>query len=115
MKNTITYKNYIGSVEFSEENQCFYGKLLGIRALVLYEGTNVKELLDDFHGAVDDYLESCKAEGISPEIPYKGSTNVRLKPDTHRRAAIYAINHEMSLNSVVEESVVSYLAMNESK
>ena len=115
MKNTITYKNYIGSVEFSEEDQCFCGKLLGIRALVLYEGTNVKELLEDFHGAVDDYLEMCRVEGIAPEIPYKGSINVRLKPDTHRNAAIYAINHEMSLNSLVEESVVTYLAINESK
>ncbi|EJP23171.1 toxin-antitoxin system, antitoxin component, HicB family [Lachnoanaerobaculum sp. ICM7] len=62
MNNTIMYKGYIGSVEFSEEDCIFFGKVLGIRSLISYEGENAKELLDDFHGAVDDYLDICKSE-----------------------------------------------------
>ena len=58
MNNTIQYKGYVGSVEFSEEDGVFYGKVMGIRSLISYEGENAKELLDDFHGAIDDYLES---------------------------------------------------------
>lgn len=112
MKNTIEYKGYVGSVEFSEEDMCFCGKLLGIKSTIMYEGRNAKELLNDFHGAVDDYLNLCQRKNITPEIPYKGSLNIRLKPDTHKRAAIFAMNNEMSLNSVVEESVESYLAAN---
>ena len=57
MSNTIQYKNYIGSVEFSEEDGVFFGKVLGIRSLISYEGKNAKELLSDFHKAIDDYLE----------------------------------------------------------
>lgn len=53
------YKGYIGSVEFSEEDCVFFGKVLGIRSLISYEGENAKELLDDFHGAVNDYLDIC--------------------------------------------------------
>ena len=41
MKNTMEYKNYIGSVEFSEADELFFGKVLGIRSLVSYEGWNV--------------------------------------------------------------------------
>ena len=99
MKNTMTYRNYAGSVEFSEEDSLFYGKVLGIRSLISYEGSTAKELVEDFHGAVDDYLANCEAEGIQPEVAYKGSFNVRTTPDIHRSAAIYAINHNDSLNS----------------
>ena len=37
MSNTIEYKGYIGSVEFSEEDGVLFGKVMGIRALVYYE------------------------------------------------------------------------------
>lgn len=67
MKNTMEYKGYVGSVEFSEVDGVFFGKVLGVRALILYEGTNVEELIEDFHGAVDDYLILCEEEGIEPE------------------------------------------------
>ena len=106
MNNIMEYKGYIGSVEFSEPDGVFYGKVQGIRSLISYEGTNAKELVADFHGAVDDYLSLCETEGVKPEVPYKGSLNVRFKnKDNHRRAAIYAIKHEQSLNSFIEEAV----------
>lgn len=73
MNHTIQYKGYIGSVEFSEEDSIFYGKVMRIRSLISYEGESARELLEDFHGAVDDYLENCKAEGKEPEVAFKGS------------------------------------------
>ena len=39
--NTLTYNGYTGSVEFSEEDNVFFGKLEGINALVNYEGESV--------------------------------------------------------------------------
>lgn len=54
----IRYKGYVGSVEFSEEDGIFYGKVMGVRSLISYEGENEKELLNDFHAAVDDYLKT---------------------------------------------------------
>ena len=105
MNNIMEYKGYIGSVEFSEEDGVFYGKVQGIRSLISYEGTNAKELVEDFHGAVDDYLSLCEAEGRVPEKAYKGSFNVRVSPELHRRAAQYAAAHQMTLNGFVESSI----------
>ena len=106
MNNIIEYKGYVGSVEFSENDGLFYGKVQGIRSLISYEGTNASELIADFHGAIDDYLALCEEEGTAPEVAYKGSLNIRFKKsDTHRRAAIYAITHQQSLNSFIEEAV----------
>lgn len=111
MNNIMEYKGYIGSVEFSEKDGVFFGKVQGIRSLISYEGTNAAELVADFHGAIDDYLAICEEEGTSPEIAYKGSLNVRFKnSDIHRKAAIYAITHQQSLNSFIEEAVEEKLA-----
>ena len=111
----MEYKGYIGSVEFSEDDGVFFGKVQGIRSLISYEGTNASELVSDFHGAVDDYLALCKEDGTSPEVPYKGSLNVRFRNrEIHRQAAIYAIQHEQSLNSFIEEAVLDKLKLTHS-
>ena len=60
--NMIRYNGFVGSVEFSEEDGIFYGKVMGVRSLISYEGENEKELLNDFHAAVDDYLKTCVEE-----------------------------------------------------
>ena len=59
MNNTIEYKNHVSSVEFSEIDGVFFGKVLGIHALISYEGTTKKELMEHFHNVVDDYLDFC--------------------------------------------------------
>ena len=105
MNNIMEYKGYIGSVEFSETDGVLFGKVQGIRSLISYEGRSVRELLEDFHAAVDDYLDLCREEGSEPEVAYKGSFNVRLGSELHKRAALYAMAHQQSLNSFVEEAV----------
>jgi len=101
----MEYKNYVGSVEFSEKDGCFFGKVMGVRALISYEGTTAKELVADFHAAVDAYLSLCETEGKTPERAYKGSFNVRVSPELHRQAVVYAAAHHMTLNGFVERSM----------
>lgn len=106
----MTYKGYVGSTEFSEEDGLLFGKLFGIRSLVHYEGVTGIELQEDFHTAVDDYLIVCEDEGIEPEVPYKGSFNVRIRPSLHEELARYAVGVGKSLNSCVQEAIERYVA-----
>ena len=110
MSNTMEYNGYVGSVEFSEKDGVFFGKVMGVRALISYEGTTAQELVEDFHGAIDDYLALCESEGKEPEKAYKGSFNVRISPELHKRAVISAAAQNISLNSLVERSLESYVA-----
>lgn len=105
MNNTMEYKGYIGSVEFSEEDSLFYGKVMGIRALISYEGESAHDLVEDFHSAVDAYLDLCAEQGIEPEKAYKGSFNIRISPELHKQAVIAASARQISLNSFVESSI----------
>jgi len=63
----MTYRNYVGTVEYSEEDGCYFGKIIDIRSLILYEGKTPIELKKNFETAVDEYLEDCRARGIEPE------------------------------------------------
>ncbi|MBQ8505976.1 MAG: type II toxin-antitoxin system HicB family antitoxin [Clostridia bacterium] len=105
----MEYRGYIGSIEFSEEDCLLFGKVQGIRALISYEGTTAQELVEDFHGAVEDYLAMCEERGEAPEKAYKGSFNVRISPQLHQQAAVYAISQQISLNSLVETALRSYV------
>lgn len=66
---TIEYRGYTGSVEYSDEDGLYFGKVLGIRSLISYEGETIAELTADFHDAIDGYLEFCAEEGEEPERP----------------------------------------------
>lgn len=109
MSNTMEYKGYVGSVEFSQEDSVLFGKVMSIRALISYEGQTVQELVNDFHDAVDAYLNLCAEEGAPPEKAYKGSFNIRISPELHRRAALYATAHQTTLNRVVESALEHYV------
>ncbi|MDQ7093633.1 type II toxin-antitoxin system HicB family antitoxin [Desulfosporosinus sp. PR] len=108
MKDVMFYKDYIGSVHYSTEDEVFYGELEGINDSISYEGTSVTELKAAFEEAVEDYLELCQLNGKEPEKAYKGSFNVRIKPELHKKAAQMAIIEGKSLNQYVEEAIAEY-------
>lgn len=108
-KNQMIYKGYTGSIEWSEPDNLFYGKILGIKSLVLYDGETLKDLKKDFHKAVDFFLDSCIEEGIKPEKPFSGSFNVRISPKIHQLAVEEAYEKDTSLNSIVSAALKAFL------
>ncbi len=109
MSTMLEYKGYLGSIEYSDEDEVFHGRLEFIRDLVTYEGTDAKGLKTAFHEAVDDYLELCEGEGRKPDVPLKGSFNVRPGRDLHRRAMVFARSKGLNLNTVVSDALRRYL------
>lgn len=107
MNGYLSYKNYLGSVEYSAKDDCLYGKVIGIRGLITYEGTSLAELKTDFYQAVDQYLELCKEQKKQPETAFKGTFNVRIDPELHRNIAIKAKEENISLNAFVKKALVN--------
>ena len=69
MTKVMKYKEYTGSINYSDEDKTFHGKILYINDLVSYESTNRKKLKKEFRISVDDYLEFCKENGKKPNTP----------------------------------------------
>ena len=105
----MKHDGYTARVEFSAEDRVFFGKLDDITDLVSFEGNTVEELENAFVEAVVDYLALCNATGKHPEKPFKGSFNVRMQPELHRRAALASRERNMSLNQLVVEAVQRFV------
>ena len=109
MSTTLEHKGYNGTVEFSAEDHIFHGTLSGLRDSISFEGDSVASLEENFRNAVDEYLAFCAAEGKVPDQPFKGSFNVRIPQELHKRAALYAMHTHKKLNKVVTEALEGYL------
>lgn len=105
MSDHLTYKSYIGTVNFSAEDEVFYGKIHGINDLVTFEGKSVKELQQSFKDSVDDYLQTCATLNKTPDKKFKGSFNVRVSTELHKRATVLAAKKKISLNDFVKKAI----------
>ena len=112
MKDVLTYKGFMGTVHFSAEDKVFHGKIEGIDDLVTFEGHSVEELIKAFHNEVDDYIALCKEMGKEPIRSYKGSFNVRISPEMHRKAVEKATKKGLSLNQFVQTAIEKELVHN---
>ncbi|SDO58550.1 Predicted nuclease of the RNAse H fold, HicB family [Pseudomonas arsenicoxydans] len=109
MSTMLQHRGYYGSIEASPEDNCLFGKLQFVRALVSYEGDTVAELSQAFREAVDDYLNTCESLGQEAEVPCKGSFNVRVGHDLHLAASVAAIRQSISLNDLTRKALSEYL------
>lgn len=105
MSSTIEYNGYIGTVEYSSEDRCFFGKLEMIDDLVTFEATSADELENNFKSVVDEYLVTCQELQRSPQKTYKGVFNVRLDPELHKKIYKEALKAGVSLNSFVQQTL----------
>ncbi|RLA57563.1 MAG: type II toxin-antitoxin system HicB family antitoxin [Gammaproteobacteria bacterium] len=109
--STLEYKGYVGSVEFSKKDLCMYGKLLYIRDLVTYEAATAKQLVIAFESAINDYLDTCNSLCKKPDMPFKGSLNIRLGTELHRGAALAALSNGVKINEFVKQAVSEKLGL----
>ena len=105
MSNLIEYRGYHAKIEYSNEDDVLVGRILGINDTIVFDGESLSEIKDVFHESVDDYLEMCAEIGKEPDKEYKGTFNVRISPELHRKAALESETRGISLNQLVSESI----------
>lgn len=109
MTDKLKYKEFIGTVHYSNADEVFFGKIEGINDLVSFEGETVNKLKKAFKEAVEDYLFLCKETGKEVFKSFKGSFNVRLNPELHSKLFENATLEGKTLNQYVKEAIVDKL------
>ena len=48
--NSMTYKGYFAKISFDERDNIFWGKVVGIKDSITFEGETVAQLTEDLYG-----------------------------------------------------------------
>ena len=107
--NMLQYKGYHTSISYYAQAKRLRGVILGIDDHVDFSSDKIEEIENEFHKAVDDYLEFCAEVGKEPCKEYKGVFNVRIKPALHRDLVKISQSSGESLNAVVEKALLMFV------
>ncbi|SCP99898.1 type II toxin-antitoxin system HicB family antitoxin [Anaerobium acetethylicum] len=105
MNSMMEYKGYHATVEYDAEDGIFVGEVFGIVDSLNFHGSSVVELVNMFHQSIDNYLEICKKYGKEPNREFKGTFNVRITPELHRKIAFEATKQKITLNQYVAKAL----------
>jgi len=97
----MKYKGYIGEVDFDNEAKIFHGNVIGLKDVITFQGSSVKELEQAFKDSIDDYLEWCKERNEKPEKAFSGKLQLRMNPELHAHLAHEADQKNISLNELI--------------
>lgn len=107
MNDLMEYKGFKARVEYSADDEVFFGKLLGIEDIVTFEGKTVRELKKDMKEAVDFHIEICEKQSKPAKKPYSGKVLFRLPSDLHAKIAETAARKGKSINEWGKEILES--------
>lgn len=99
----LEHKGYIGTVE--PEDGVFFGRVLGLRDVITFEGETFAEVEQAFRDSIEDYLAFCAERGEPPDRSFSGRIPLRVEPELHRRAAVRAQAEGVSLNQWIAKRI----------
>lgn len=98
MNNILEYKGHKAKIEFSADDNVFFGYLMGIDDVVSFHAKTVEKLNTVFKESVDFHLEVCEKVGKSPKKQYSGKVMLRLSNQLHEKIADAASSAGKSIN-----------------
>ena len=108
MKNLMEHKGYFAKLDYDPEEDLFFGTVVGINDLIMFEGSTNKTLRKAFEESIEEYLSLCLRNNKSPDKTYSGTFNVRVSADMHRQLTLLAASKDANLNSIINEALSHY-------
>lgn len=105
--NTMEYKGYIALIEYSAEDECLIGHVVGITDRLGFHGESIAEITLAFHNVLDNYLNLCAKTGKVPEQPKSGKLSLRLPAELHAIVAQQSEITGKSVNQMVIDALTS--------
>lgn len=98
MNNILEYKGFKAKIEFSADDNVFFGYLIGIDDVVSFHAETVEKLKSVFRESVDFHIEVCEEVGKVPKKQYSGKVMLRLPNQLHGKIAEAAAAAGKSIN-----------------
>jgi predicted HicB family RNase H-like nuclease len=71
----MKYKGYEAVIEYDEEDRLFFGRVINIEDVIVFDGLSVDELEKSFQQVIDEYLADNQAIGKHPNQPFSNQVN----------------------------------------
>lgn len=111
MNNILEYKGFKAKIEYSADDNVFFGYLIGIDDVVSFHAETVDQINSVFRESVDFHIEVCEKVGKQAKKQYSGKVMLRLPNQLHEKIAEAAASAGKSLNEwgrdVLESAVKS--------
>ncbi len=73
----MKYKEYKAVIEYDEDDRLFFGRVINIKDIIVFDGLSVDELEQAFQTVIEQYLADCQSANKSPEIPVYNLSNIK--------------------------------------
>ena len=103
----LKYKGYSGYVIYDDEARIFHGEVVGIKAVITFQGVSVDEIEQAFKDSIEDYLHWCKKREKEPEKTHSGKFNLRMPPDVYANVAAHASQEGISINAYILKRLIA--------
>lgn len=105
--NILKYEGYIAYIQYSEEDEEFFGTVVNTAGdEIIFGGKTVAELKKNMRTSIEGHIINCKNLGIQPKKSYSGRITYRTTPEQHAKLTQAAIvSDKPSLNAWVDETL----------
>ena len=108
MNNTMQYKGYTALIEYSAEDECFVGQVVGTRHAIIFDGTSVEEIRANFMAMIDDYPAMCVDLDQAPNEP-ASEIMVPVSPALYAKAFRKAEYDGVPVRTVMETALQKFV------
>lgn len=105
----LEYKGYHAKIELDIRDKIFVGTVIGINDSLNFHGHTIDELQQQFENSIDNYLEMCEYFNKKPEKEYKGTFNIRIPSDMHRKLDVMAAESGSTINQLINYALQDYV------
>ena len=109
MNNTMQYKGYSASIEYSAEDECFVGQVIGTKHTIIFDGTSVEEIRTNFQEMIDDYPAMCADLEQEPNMPVS-EIMIPVSPAVYAKIARKAEYDRIPVNAVLETALQKFVS-----
>jgi len=103
---TAQYKNYTASIEYSAEDECYVGEVIGMNHhTIVFGGDTIEKVHSAFQEMIDYYLDDCKNTATEPEVPTVIS--VLFPTDLYIEASEKAERKGLTVRKLITEALIA--------
>lgn len=96
MKDVLTYKGFVGTVQYQSREELFVGRVTNVKEEITYQGDSHSTLIESFHNAVDGFLNKNKEH-------YTGVLNCPIDKILYDKLMVDADSNGQTLNQYIIE------------